>query len=339
LALGTVGGYAATLIRMPLAWMMGAMVVTTIAAIAGAPLRMAPALRSGMSTVLGVMVGSAFTPAIFARAGEWVLSLGGLVIYLVAVSLTMWALLRRFAHYDNATAFFSAVPGGFNEMLMLGTAMGGDDRILALSHALRVLFVVMTIPLWFAVQRGYVGGGGMGGGGWAEPLDLAMLLGCAIAGALVGRCVRLPAAALVGPMILSAAVHLGGLTASNPPWILIALAQIIIGSGVGARFTGVSPRQLLHSAGIALALTVVMLAITIGFGVGLHGLTGIPLTVLVLAFAPGGLAEMSLIALFLGEDTAFVSTHHIVRILLIVTLAAPLFHLVVRRIRWPAGGK
>jgi len=47
----------------------------------------------------------------------------------------------------------------------------------------------------------------------------------------------------------------------------------------------------------------------------------------VLAYAPGGLAEMSLIALALHADVAFVSSHHVVRILLIVTLAPLTFRL------------
>jgi membrane AbrB-like protein len=284
------------------------------------------------------MVGGSFTPGIFARAGEWVVSLSVLVVYLAAISVVTWALLRRYARYDNATAFFSAVPGGFNEMLMVGTALGADDRILALNHSLRVLFVVLTIPLWFSLQRGYVGGQApTGTAGWSEPLDLAILLTCAVVGALGARRLRVPAASLLGPMLLSAAVHLTGVTASKPPWVLVAAAQVIIGSGVGARFTGVALRQVLHSAAIALAVTAVMLVITVGFGVGLGSLTGIATTVLVLAYAPGGLAEMSLIALFLGEDTAFVSTHHIMRMLVIVTLGPLLFHGVIRRLRWPAG--
>ena len=336
LALGALGGYAATYLRMPLAWMMGAMILTTIVAIAGGPLAMAPRLRSAMSAVLGVMVGGSFTPGIFARAGEWSVSLGCLVVYLATVSVVTWALLRRYARYDNATAFFSAVPGGFNEMLMVGTALGADDRILALSHALRVLFVVLTIPLWFAFQRGYVGGQApAGGAGWSAPADLAILLSCAVVGALGARRLRVPAATLLGPMLLSAAVHLAGITASKPPWALVAAAQLIIGSGVGARFTGVALGQVLHSAAIALALTVVTLVLTLAFGLGLGWATALPVTVLVLAYAPGGLAEMSLIALFLGEDTAFVSTHHIMRMLVIVTLAPLLFHTVIRRIRWP----
>lgn len=342
MAIGAAGGWVADGLRMPLAWMMGAMIATTVVAIAGARLAMPDGLRTTMSAVLGVMVGSAFTPAIFARAGEWVVSLAVSVAYLFVITVVTWALLRRFARYDSPTAFFAAVPGGFNEMLMVGTALGADDRIVALSHALRILFVVLAIPLWFVLARGYVasapaaGANGGWGGGWGEPIDLAMLLGCAVVGTVAARRLRVPAASLLGPMLLSALVHLTGLTASKPPWLLVALAQLVIGSAVGVRFTGVPLRRMMNGAAIALAVTVIMLAITFAFALGLNALTGISVTVLVLAYAPGGLPEMSLIALFLGEDTAFVSTHHITRLLVIVTLAPLTFHLVIRRLRWPA---
>ena len=49
-----------------------------------------------------------------------------------------------------------------------------------------------------------------------------------------------------------------------------------------------------------------------------------------LAFAPGGLAEMSLIALALGVDVAYVATHHVVRIFFIVALAPLVFRLLRR---------
>ncbi|HSK41850.1 MAG TPA: AbrB family transcriptional regulator, partial [Arenibaculum sp.] len=64
---------------------------------------------------------------------------------------------------------------------------------------------------------------------------------------------------------------------------------------------------------------------------------GLGLSGLILAYAPGGLAEMSLIALSLDLDTAFVSTHHMVRIILIVVLAPAAFRLIHRRFRTPAG--
>ena len=48
-----------------------------------------------------------------------------------------------------------------------------------------------------------------------------------------------------------------------------------------------------------------------------------------LAFAPGGQAEMTVLALIVGADVAFVVAHHVLR-LVIVILGAPLVAGVVR---------
>ena len=47
-----------------------------------------------------------------------------------------------------------------------------------------------------------------------------------------------------------------------------------------------------------------------------------------LAFAPGGVAEMTLISLALGIDVAFVSTHHLVRVVFMVIVAPLIFHFI-----------
>ncbi len=78
-----------------------------------------------------------------------------------------------------------------------------------------------------------------------------------------------------------------------------------------------------------------MLTITLLFGAGLQAITGLPLPLLVLALVPGGLAEMSLIALTLTDDPAFVATNHIVRIGLVVLLASWLFERYRRRLSLP----
>jgi len=51
-----------------------------------------------------------------------------------------------------------------------------------------------------------------------------------------------------------------------------------------------------------------------------------------LAFAPGGLAEMSVIALSVGIETALVATHHVARVAMIV-IGAPVVFRAARRWR------
>ena len=152
---------------------------------------------------------------------------------------------------------------------------------------------------------------------------------------MAGHLLGLPAAGLLGPMVLSAAAHLLGLVEGSPPSGLVAAAQMVIGASVGVRFEGYPIVRVMWMMLVGLGLTILMLTVTVLFGSLLQALTGMPLPLLILAFVPGGLAEMSLIALSLTDDPAFVATNHIVRIGLVVVFASALFKLYRRRLKLP----
>ena len=154
LTLGTVGGAVFNALNLPLPWMLGAMRFTSIAAIAGVGIAVPMGLRSTMVVILGVMLGSAFDPGILENIGRWAVSLTGLAVYILVCIALGIAYLRLIARYDPITAFFTATPGGFNEMVLIGGAMGADDRTIAMSHSARVILVVFTIPLLFQAFGG-----------------------------------------------------------------------------------------------------------------------------------------------------------------------------------------
>lgn len=331
LTAGSLGGAAFTALDLPLAWMIGAMTATTILAVGGVRVAVPMRLRSAMIMILGIMLGSAFTPEILEQIGRWAVSLGVLVVYMFSSAFVGTLFLRRVVGYDPVTAYFAATPGGLSEMVLVGGALGGDEREISLCHGIRVMLVVMALPFWFQFVDGYDASLRT----VSEAANMlgvrdALLLGACVVGAPLAGWLRLPAAALVGPMIFSAAIHLSGLTTSRPPVELIAVAQIVVGSAIGARFVGVGLARLGRAAVIASALTALMLLVAVMLAMVLGALTGISLPALILAYSPGGLAEMSLTALALGVDVAFVSTHHIVRIILIVTLAPAVFRLLHR---------
>ena len=334
LALGAAGGYLFRHLTLPLPWMLGSMSVVTIATLAGLKTRIPPGFRSVMITVLGVMLGGQFTPAIIARMGEWIFTISALAVWMLLAGGAGLYYFRKVAGYDAPTAYFSATPGGLNEMMIVGGAMGGDVRIISLTHASRIVLVAFTIPLWYrlsgAVPPVTPGAGiGMLDLAW---LDVLILAGCGVVGAFGARALRVPAAFLVGPMVLSGIVHVSALTGSKPPDALVAFAQIAIGAAIGARFGGMAIAQIAKIAGHAIVSAVFMLALTVTFSVTLSKLTGYPLHAVVLAFAPGGLAEMSLIALALSLDAAFVASHHVARIIMVVTIAPALYRLFKRKI-------
>jgi membrane AbrB-like protein len=218
-------------------------------------------------------------------------------------------------------------------MILVGTAMGGDARVISFLHASRVLFVVLALPFAFQFFLGYEPGKRPAPGVPMTELgliDLGVLALCAVVGATLARLIRLPAWQLVGPMLLSAAVHLAGWTNASLPTELIQLSQLVIGTAIGCRFAGTPLRFIARAMVWAAMLTVILVGVTLVCAAAVHYATGLPTPHLVLAYAPGGLAEMSLVALALAFDPSFVATHHIVRIFLVVVLAPLVFRLLQR---------
>ena len=344
LLLGAFGGWLFDIWNMPLAWMIGAMVFTTVAALAGAPLRGSRRLRTVMIPILGVMLGSAFTPEAVAAVHKWVPSLSAMIVFIVAVVACVCLFLYRVMGYGIITSYFSASPGGLATMVVIGADLGGDERTISLTHSVRILLTVLIIPFWFRLFEGYVPGGLAVLGGVADiaPIDGALLLGCAVIGFPGARLLRIPSAQLVGPMVLSAAVHLAGITSAKPPVEIVNIAQVVIGAGIGARFTGVALTRVFRTMAGGAANTVFMLVLAAVFAFGLAAATGLPFRALWLSFAPGGLAEMTLISLAMGIDPAMVSTHHLLRVLFMVFSAPLVFGLLKRRFGItedrPAGG-
>lgn len=327
LALGSLGGAAYAALGLPLPWMLGAMTATMAASVAGARLLVPNAWRLGMLTVIGVLLGSGFTADVGAGLLRWLPSLAAIPAYVVISIALGLLLLRRLARLEPVTAFFSAAPGGLSEMMLLGERAGGDMRQIALLHGARIFMIVFCVP--FLVRR--LGGPGHAAAlappALADALDLAVLAACAALGFLGGRLLRLPAPMLLGPLVVSAAAHVTGLVATAPPRPVVIAAQVIVGAAMGARFSGIAPRaigQLLLIGGV---LSAVLLGVTLATAGGLHAATGIAFVALTLAYAPGGIAEMSLVALALGIEPLFVATHHVVRIALVVLLAPILFRL------------
>ncbi len=328
LTLGTAGGALFFWANLPLPWMLGAMTAVTIAAIAGIQVALPWWLRSGFITILGVMLGASFTPSVVARMGEWSVTLIGLTLWGAVNGLIAFVYFRRRAGYDPVTAFFAASPGGLNEMTIFGGQYGGDERTISLVHATRVFITVFTIPIWYRIQQGFTTpSGGRGSVGLFDVglADYAVLAACAILGGVGAQRIGLPAAMILGPMLLSALVHLAGITESSPPTLIVAAAQVAIGTALGCRFVGFSLRQAGRTIGHGAIVGLIMIAITVVTSLALARITGLPLAAIVLAFAPGGLAEMSLVALALAVDAAFVATHHITRLFLVVTCAPLLF--------------
>ena len=334
LAIGVAGGLLAFFVGLPLPWMLGPMIANTVAAMLRAPIAGPDRLRPLVVPVIGVMLGSSVTAEVFGLLGTWVLTLLVLPLFLVCAAGISYAVYRRIGGYDPVTAFYAAMPGGLNEMLILGAEAGGDERRIALAHAARVLIIIIFVALVFGLFFGVSTGGG-GTGQWVglyqiTVLDYAILGICAVAGVALGKWLGLPAAPVFGPMILSGIAHIAGWVTVAPPTLFVIAAQITIGTIIGTRFVGATLAEIRTDIGLSAIASTLMLLAAVGFAELIVMIAGIPLAQAFLAFSPGGLTEMSLLALAMEQDAAYVSVMHVIRITLVIALAPFVFR-VLRR--------
>ena len=334
LGLGAIGGLLFSWLTIPLPWMIGAMIFSTLAALTGLPVRGSNRLRSIVVPVLGIMLGSSFSPETIGQVSMWIPSIILMLIFVAIIIATVAIYLNKVMGFGPVTAYFSATPGGLATMVVIGAEMGGDDRRIGLTHSIRIMLTVLIIPFYFRIFEGYMPGGLDSLGSVAELslYDAAILIACML-GFPIFKALRLPAAIMLGPMTFSVIAHISGLTDAKPPAEIVNIAQLVIGIGIGARFVGVSVIRLYRVMLAGIGATVLMVGLAAAAAWVLSAWTGLPFPAIWLAFAPGGVAEMTLISLALGIDVAFVSTHHMVRVVFMV-LAAPLvFHLLERKFR------
>ena len=319
LALGGGGGALLSALALPLPWMLGSMAACTLGALGRAPIAAPAVVRPPMTMVIGVLLGAGFSPQVIGQMAGWLPTMLGLVLFVVASGLGCVLYFRRVAGFDPVTAYFAGMPGGLVEMVVLGEERGGDGRAIALIHSARVLLIVLTLPFGIELLGGVdIVRPRAGLSVWETPWTSEVLLvGTALAGVAVGRLLRLRPAYLLGPMLVSAAVHGLGLTDFVPPVEVVNAAQLVIGAVIGCSFVGTGPRAIGRVLLISLGSTAILLATTALFAVAVSRVSTYGVLPLVLAYSPGGLAEMSLIALALQIEVAFVAAHHIARVLLV----------------------
>lgn len=328
LIIGALSGWAGQAAGLPLPWMLGPMLGCGLAAGLGAPVTGPVRLRPLVIPVIGVMLGSGVTAELFADAGRWVVTLGLLIPFLIVTAALSYGFYRRVGGFDRVTAYFCAMPGGLNEMVIAGAEAGGDERRIALAHSIRVFVVIVFVVLLYGLVLDVSAGDRASQWvslGALSVSDWLILGACAVAGPPLAGLIRLPAAQVFGPMILSAVVHFIGLVTVAPPSLLVIVAQVVIGTVLGSRFAGMTGRAFLRDLGLAVGSTSVMILTALGFAALIAVAGDAPLSQAFLAFSPGGLTEMSLLALAMGQDAAYVSIVHVTRIALVIAGAGLFF--------------
>ena len=330
LLLCAIGGALCAWLKTPLPWMIGPLVAMAIFNFAGGQLSAPPLGREFGQLLVAVTLGLYFSPAVAQEVVGHVTVLVAAAIGAILIGYIGSRVLARYAKVDGATAFFASVPGGATEMAILGERFDAAVDKVAVAHSLRILLVVCTIPVMLTLADVH-------GGDVYQPVvipflwaGLLPLFGIAAAGGLLLSAIRFPNPWMMGPLIATIVTTASGLEFSSMSNLLTNGGQVLLGCALGARFS----RRFLIDApryvAVVVACILLMTLLSVMMAWGLAKLAGIFVPSMILAAAPGGIAEMSITARTLQLGVALVTAAHVMRVLIIVSTTLPVYRLLQR---------
>ena len=298
---------------------------------------MAPPRRAVVlgQAVIGAALGSYFElEPLTALGGRWV-PVAAVVVGTLAVSLLAGLAVAAATGLDRPTALLGLVAGGASAIVALSDELDADARLVAVMQYARVLVVVLLAPLVMAFAFGENGGAGSAEGASAGlAADLAYTIAAGGVGVLLTRRLRVPAAGLLGPLAVGAALTAGGvLDGARVPGLVQDLAFAVIGVQVGLRFTRDTIRRAGRLLPIVLAAVLGMVVACAALAVPLAALADVRFADAYLATTPGGIYAVLATAVGSDANTTFVTAVQVLRVLIMVLAAPPLVRVLASRRR------
>lgn len=320
LAGGFLGGFAFWALGLPAPWLSGAMVGMIGVIRIGVDPYLPSFLRDVGMLLAGIVTGSAITPEMIGIISRYPASLAGLALVTWIIVHAGRATLTRGFGWDRQTAFFASVPGALSVVIATAATRNVDMLRVAAIQAFRLFVLIAVLPsvVILSAPRADI-----------APVPLlsapafAWVCAAGVVIALLFERFGVMAPFLLGGMAATGGLHIAGTVVGTPPDAVAGLAMLLVGIFAGSRFSSLDGASLRALALPGIAVFLVTSAIAALGAVVVAFLIGLPLGMVLVAYAPGGLEAMVLLGLALGLDPLYVTAHHVGRFVMIAA-ALPL---------------
>jgi membrane AbrB-like protein len=320
IALAAVFSYLLVLIGFPAATLLGAMVAGILFGVGGTQLSVLRPLYTLAQGFAGVFIARSLTPSIVIDVvAHWPMLILMTVMTLVSAFLVGWV-LNRWGGVPKMPAILGSLPGMSGAMVVIAQERGIDSRIVALMQYTRLASVIVAVSLITHFLPN-LGVGVTGDDDGVSLADWPALLISALLAASALFAIRfrwLPAAAMLFPMIVGAALEASGTFHIVLLDEVTALIFAVIGLEVGLKFTRASLSQLARMipaillSCIALLLVGGLLALLLRLVMPVDPLTAL------LATAPGSTETVAIVAVAGHAEVSVVLAFQTVRMFVVV---------------------
>lgn len=319
LATGLLGALLFAVLQLPIPWLLGSMFSSALAMRLAVPMAPIPEFPERvMRVVIGVTLGPAVAASVNSNAADlpWA-AVAAIVVTLLTAGIGMrWFEWR--AGLSRPSAFLASLPGGLSVLFGLSNSLDDRPRIL-LAHTVRVVIVVVFISLLARVLGVTTVDAPLSAGlNWRSEAAPLVLLALVVVNFALAEYLRVAGGHVIIPMLVTAVIAASTSIPVDSPELLQSIAMLVFGTVLGMQL-GAAPGQenrVLVLTAISFSFFAIALVAVVALSVA--AVSSQTFLVLFLALAPGGIAEVSLVALALGLDAGLVALLHSCRFLLIV---------------------
>ncbi len=315
--------------NIPLAWMLGPMIITSIAALSGLKVKMPKLALSSILIILGLHIGNYIDQNLFNQMINWIWTSVIMLIYIVVCIVIVSKYLQKYSGYRQKASIFSAAPGALGPLMILAENEKTDLSQVATSHLIRLIIIITVIPFIIvnnAVTEtliiddfNYIG---------QNHLNLLFLILASLVFIFIFDKIKIPAALLSGTLFASGLLQITDVASYKLPDASINFCLLILGASVGCRFAEKTVKEIANNSLHSLVATTILVLLGLiaayiaTFFVDTNFLT------LILSFSPGGIYEVAVIAIAFDLEPDFVAFHHIIRLLFILFMVPLILKLI-----------
>jgi uncharacterized protein len=315
-AVAALGGLLFHWLGAPAAWLSGSLVAVVVWRAVGPSTPLPKPLADLAMLVSGATMGGAITPQALAAVERYPSSLVALVFGIVAICAASAAWLIRVCGWRRDDAVLASVPGALSTVFIIAVDRKADLPAIAIVQAFRLLVLVTVLPGAVVLAGGRYADSLPGlGQPVASPLGLAAtLLGGLALGALFRR-LGVAAPVLFGAAVVSTVLHVTGVAPGVVPPVIATAGLVLVGVFIAQSFRDLKWSSVRNLAPAALGSFMLSMAVAALFAAAAASLARVGFADALVAFAPGGLEAMMVLAVVLGLDPLYVGVHHLARLL------------------------
>ena len=319
--------------NIPLAWFLGPMIVTSIAALSGLKIIMPKIVLSFILIILGLHIGNYIDQNLFNQISNWIWTSLIMLVYIIICILIVAKYLQKFAGYGEKASIFSAAPGALGPLMILAENEKTDLSQVATSHLIRLIIIITVIPFIVVSNTGneslvndnfnYL---------TQNHLNLIMLIVASLFFIFIFDKIKIPAALLSGTLFASGLLQISDIASYKLPDETINFCLLILGSSVGCRFAEKTVKEIANNSLHSIVATTILVLLGLLAAYAATFFVDTNILTLILSFSPGGIYEVAVIAIAFDLDPDFVAFHHIIRLLFIL-FTVPIFLRVLEKIK------